>query len=142
MYAIRSNYEAFIGVLTAPDGSSVEVILPLKFPSFDKMRKGKTFIAVADFVPRYYTGLQVSKDPGVWVVYTGFILMIIGIYITFFMSHQQICVEVVSRGKENQITVAGTSNKNKLGMQKKVAKLAHVITSYSIHYTKLYEETG
>lgn len=121
--------EAFIGILTTPDGSSVDVTLPLKFPSFDKMRKGKTFIAVADFVPRYYTGLQVSKDPGVWVVYTGFILMIIGIYITFFMSHQQICVEVVSRGKENQITVAGTSNKNKLGMQKKVAKLAQRLAS-------------
>jgi cytochrome c biogenesis protein len=116
--------EAFIGVFTAPDGSTVEVTLPLKFPSFDKMRKGTTFIAVADFVPRYFTGLQVSQDPGVWVVYAGFILMIIGIYITFFMSHQQICVEVVSRGNESRITVSGTSNKNKLGMQKKVAKLA------------------
>jgi cytochrome c biogenesis protein len=116
--------DALIGVLTAPDGSAVEVTLPLKFPSFDKMRKGNTFIAVTDFVPRYYTGLQVSKDPGVWVVYGGFILMIIGIYITFFMSHQQICVEVASRGKESRIMVAGTSNKNKLGMQKKVAKLS------------------
>jgi cytochrome c biogenesis protein len=116
--------EAFIGVLTAPDGSSVEVTLPLKFPSFDKMRKGNLFIAVADFVPRYFTGLQVSKDPGVGVVYLGFILMIIGIYITFFMSHQQVCVEVVSRDKDSRIAVAGTSNKNKLRMQKKVAKLA------------------
>jgi cytochrome c biogenesis protein len=116
--------EAFIGTLTAPDGRAVEVTLPLRFPSFDKMRKGSMFIAVADFVPRYYTGLQVSKDPGVWVVYGGFILMIIGIYITFFMSHQQICVEAVSQGKESRIMVAGTSNKNKLGMQKKVAKLA------------------
>jgi len=121
--------EAFIGVLTANDGSAVEVILPLKFPSFDKMRKGNTFIAVADFVPRYYTGLQVSKDPGVWVVYAGFILMIVGIYITFFMSHQQLCVEVVSRDKENRIMVAGTSNKNKLGMQKKVAKLVDRLAS-------------
>jgi cytochrome c biogenesis protein len=116
--------EAFIGALTAPDGSSVEVTLPLKFPSFDKMRKGNLFIAVADFVPRYFTGLQVSKDPGVGVVYLGFILMIIGIYITFFMSHQQVCVEVVSRDKDSRIAVAGTSNKNKLRMQKKVAKLA------------------
>lgn len=120
----RNIGEAFIGILTGPDGSAVEVTLPLKFPSFDKMRRGDTFIAVADFVPRYFTGLQVSKDPGVWLVYGGFVLMIIGIYITFFMSHQQICVEVVSRGNESRIMVAGTSNKNKLGMQKKVARLA------------------
>jgi cytochrome c biogenesis protein len=116
--------EAFIGLLTPLNGSPVEITLPLKFPSFDRMRKGNVFIAVADFVPRYYTGLQVSRDPGVWVVYVGFILMIIGIYLTFFMSHQQVCVDVTARGKKSRIIVAGTSNKNKMGMQKKVTKLS------------------
>jgi cytochrome c biogenesis protein len=87
------------------------------------------FIAIADFVPRYYTGLQVSRDPGVWVVYTGFILMIIGIYLTFFMSHQQVCIDVTSQGKKSRILVAGISNKNKLGMQKKVTKLSEHLNS-------------
>jgi cytochrome c biogenesis protein len=116
--------EAFIGLLTPSNGSAVEVTLPLKFPSFDRMRKGDVFIAVADFVPRYYTGLQVRKDPGVWVVYAGFILMIVGIYITFFMAHQQVCIDVASKGNKSRIMVAGTSNKNKLGMQKKVKNLS------------------
>ena len=116
--------EAFVGLLTPLNGSAVEVMLPLKFPSFDRMRKGNVFIAVADFVPRYYTGLQVNKDPGIWVVYAGFILMIVGIYITFFMSHQQVCIDVASQGEKSRIMVAGTSNKNKLGMQKKVTKLS------------------
>lgn len=115
---------AFIGILTPLNGSPLEVTLPLRFPRFDRMRKGEVVIAIADFLPRYYTGLQVSRDPGVWVVYIGFILMIIGIYITFFMSHQQICVEVVRKGKKSQVMVAGTSNKNKMGMQKKVTKLS------------------
>ncbi len=116
--------EAFIGVLTPPNSSPVEVTLPLRFPRFDRMRKGEVVIAIADFLPRYYTGLQVSSDPGVWVVYIGFILMIIGIYITFFMSHQQICVEVVRKGEKSRVMVAGTSNKNKIGMQKKVTGLS------------------
>ncbi len=120
----RNIGEAFIGELTLQNGPPVDVTLPLKFPSFDKMRKGQVFIAISDFVPRYYTGLQVSKDPGVWVVYVGFILMIIGIYITFFMSHQQICIEVTPRDQKSQVMVAGTSNKNKMGMQKRVAQLA------------------
>ena len=30
-----------------------------------------------------YTGLQVAKDPGVWVVWLGCTLMMVGIYVAF-----------------------------------------------------------
>jgi cytochrome c biogenesis protein len=76
---------------------------------------------------RYYTGLQVTRDPGVWVVYTGFILMILGCFVTFFMSHQRICVHVAAEGKKSRIMVAGTANKNKMGMQRKVQQIAEMI---------------
>ena len=116
--------QAYIGILTPPGGDPIQVILPLRFPTFDKMRKGNLAIAVVEHVPRFYTGLQVAKDPGVWVVYSGFILMIIGCYITFFMSHQQICLEIVATGEKTQVIVAGTANKNKMGMQTKVDRIA------------------
>ena len=115
--------EAYIGILTPPGGEPIQVTLPLRFPTFDKMRKGNLFIAVVGQVPRFYTGLQVAKDPGVWIVYSGFILMIIGCYITFFMSHQQICIEIADSGKKRQIIVAGTANKNKAGMQTKIDRI-------------------
>ena len=115
--------EAYIGILTPPGGEPIRVTLPLRFPTFDKMRKGNLVITVVGQVPRFYTGLQVAKDPGVWVVYSGFILMIIGCYITFFMSHQQICIEIADSGKKRQIIVAGTTNKNKTGMQTKIDRI-------------------
>ena len=77
---------------------------------------------------RYYTGLQVTKDPGVWIVYTGFLVMIIGCFVTFFMSHQRFCIEAVNSGKRIRVTVSGTSNKNKLGMQARIEKLAKKLT--------------
>ena len=77
---------------------------------------------------RYYTGLQVARDPGVWVVYSGFILMIIGCYITFFMSHRQICVDVTDAGAKSRIMVAGTANKNKLGNERSVKNIARRLT--------------
>jgi len=116
--------DAMIGILTPVDGDPVEVALPLRFPSFDKMRKGDVLIAAVENVSRFYTGLQVNRDPGVWVVYCGFILMIIGCYITFFMSHQQICVELGRSGKKTEVMVAGTANKNKSGMQTKIKGFA------------------
>jgi cytochrome c biogenesis protein len=121
--------QAFVGILTPPNGDPVEVILPLRFPSFDKMRKGKVVIAVAEHVERFYTGLQVTKDPGVWVVYAGFILMIVGCYITFFMSHKQLCVEVIEKGGKCRVEVSGTANKNKLGYERKVEKIAQSLSN-------------
>ena len=114
--------EAFLGTLILKDQKPVEITLPVRFPSFDKMRKG-VFIISANSPP-YYTGLQVTHDPGVWLVYAGFIAMIIGCCITFFMSHQSVCLEVTRKGKENIVMVAGTANKNRLGMKNKINKLA------------------
>jgi len=127
--------KAFIGILTPKDGNPVEVLLPLQYPHFDRMRRGDYVISVVISKDdqmisdenqnlRYYTGLQVTKDPGVWIVYSGFVVMIIGCFITFFMSHQRFCIEVVKSGKKSKVMVAGTSNKNKLGMQSRVKRLS------------------
>ena len=127
--------EALVGILTPNDGNPIEVLLPLHFPNFDKMRRGAVVISVSGqkqetftpdkaSEPRYYTGLQVTQDPGVWMVYTGFIIMIIGCIITFFMSHQRLCIEVVKQGKKSKVVVTGRANKNQLGMQNRIKKIA------------------
>lgn len=119
--------DAFTGMLTSPGGDSVEVVLPIKFPTFDRMRKGDVVVAIAETENRYYTGLQVTRDPGVWVVYTGFLLMIAGCIVTFFMSHQQVCIEVRTDETIASVTIRGIANKNRLGLQKKIDAIASEI---------------
>jgi cytochrome c biogenesis protein len=127
--------QAFIGILTPNDGEPRELLLPLRFPKFDRMRKGEQTISVtipqdahshtaADHEARYFTGLQVTKDPGVWIVYAGFMIMIVGCFITFFMSHQRVYILVEKTGKKTRIMVSGMANKNKIGMQKRIALLS------------------
>jgi len=126
---------ALAGTLSPVQGEPMEVLLPLHFPNFDKMRRGAVVISVADqqketFSPmkkedvRYYSGLEVNRDPGVWVVYSGFIIMIVGCFITFFMSHQQICIEVMRKGNKSDVRIMGIANKNKIGMRRQVEKFA------------------
>ena len=116
--------EAFIGILSTDGNKDQEVLLPLRFPSFDKMRGGEVHIAVQEALLNYYTGLEVSRDPGVWVVYVGFILMILGCYITFFMSHRQYCLDVAKDAEGSRVRIIGVANKNKLAMPRKIEAVA------------------
>jgi len=117
--------KTFMGILTPKNGSPVHVILPVRFPFFDdRIRNDDLIVSVEDYDHRYYTGLQVTSDPGVLVVYSGFVIMIIGCFITFFMSHQRLCVEISKSGKKSRIMVAGTASKNRLGMQSRIKKIA------------------
>jgi len=79
-------------------------------------RPDTTYIFTAK--PRFATGLQVVKDPGVWTVYSGCIMMVLGLIVIFFMSHRRIWVFVSTDDKKTSILVSGMSNKNKIGFEK------------------------
>lgn len=126
---------ALLGILTPPSGEPSDILLPLHFPNFDKMRRGNIVISVADQKAkkfslkenantRFAVGLLVTKDPGIWFVYFGFLLMIIGFFITFFMFHQKLCIEVACKEKMSDVKVMGIANKNRMGMERAVEKIA------------------
>jgi cytochrome c biogenesis protein len=73
----------------------------------------------------YYTGLQVKKDPGIWFVWIGFSLMVIGIGLTFYSSHTKIWVCVESNKKDTGVivTVAGRSSRNAPGFTERFDEL-------------------
>jgi cytochrome c biogenesis protein len=71
---------------------------------------------------QYYTGLQVMQDPGVPVVATGALVMMIGFLVVFFSSHRQIWIRLDSRGDKTRISVAGKSNKDAVGLDREIRK--------------------
>ena len=114
----------FIGRLVPKKGEGRQIALPVKFPTFDKMRKGEFTVTVKSFEKVYYTGLQVTKDPGVWYVYAGFVLMIIGCWITFFMAHETYFIQIEPDGDgKTRVLVAAGTNRNAQGMKLKLKKI-------------------
>jgi cytochrome c biogenesis protein len=76
-----------------------------------------------------YTGLQVRKDPGVGLVYLGCIIMAIGLYITFFISHRRIWINVVEEKNTTKISIGASANKNRASFEKKIEKLAGFLSA-------------
>lgn len=88
----------------------------LRFPKFgEENDKTAEFCIFKNIEQRYYTGLQVNKDPGVWIVWLGCLMMILGLYVAFFMSHRRLWVRVSQDSdypERLQLVVVGNANKN------------------------------
>jgi cytochrome c biogenesis protein len=91
------------------------------FPQFGQGKEEEFIFSFEGVSSREYTGLQVTKDPGVWVVWVGCGLMVLGFVVSFFLSHQKIWVRVPKGSGE--VVLAGTTNKNRVGFEKTFQRL-------------------
>ena len=77
----------------------------------------------------YYTGLQVNRDPGVPIVWAGCFLIIAGFFITFFTSHMRMWIRVSEEKQETTISVAGTTNRNPVVLERELIRLTNDLKS-------------
>jgi cytochrome c biogenesis protein len=140
------NSDAFIHVLrytpqvhNSGEGVQVGLLRPNRQPQvfwllkdnqkLDEKRSDDVILAFEGVATREYTGLQVTKDPGVWVVWAGCAMMVIGLIVSFFYSHQRIWIRIPKTpGKE--VVLAGSANKNKVGFEKTFGQLAEKVRSW------------
>jgi len=75
-----------------------------------------------------YTGVQVRRDPGVWVVYLGCITMAVGLFITFFMSHRRLWIRLTEDKNRTRVVIGASANKNKAAFEAKIDKLTSFLS--------------
>jgi cytochrome c biogenesis protein len=118
-------------VLFKPDQEPRAFWILRNYPKFNQPIGDDSQLTFEGVSSKEYTGLQVTKDPGVWIVWIGSGLMILGLIVSFFFSHQRIWVRVPkSPGKE--IILAGSANKNRVGFEKTFNELIDGLRSTSI----------
>ena len=120
--------EGVQAVLFEPNQEPRPFWLLKAFPKFDEQRKDEFILTFEGDSPREYTGLSVTKDPGVWVVWIGCGLMIFGLIVSFFFSHQRVWVRI-SKSPGEEIVLAGSANKNRVGFEKTFGELVNEVRS-------------
>jgi cytochrome c biogenesis protein len=124
----QANYQglgpALLVTLEKPGQPPAQLWLPESRPDFDRQRKDRYQFSFGGLTQAFYTGLQVAKDPGVNIVWVGCTLMVIGLLIAFFMSHQRLWVRL-SPAADGRVDVvlAGSASKNRLAFEKKFEKI-------------------
>ena len=132
-HQVHSFGEGVQVVLFKPNQEPRPFWLLKNFPKFDEQRKDEFILTFEGFTEKEYTGLQVTKDPGVWVVWIGCGLMIFGLIVSFFFSHQRVWVRI-PKSPGGEIVLAGSTNKNRMGFEKTFSQLVDGVRKKSAEF--------
>ncbi len=110
---------AALGVLIRPGTEHDIFWMPKDLP----IRKGSRIFTFRDFDTVYYSGLQVNKDPGVPLVWLGFILIGAGFITHLFFSHVRVWVRIAKVDDGHEISIAAQADRNRDTLENKVNSL-------------------
>jgi len=87
------------------------------FPAYGEMAQGQKTnygFAFRDMQMGYFTGLEVSHEPGQWLVWAGVVLMCAGLAVAFYMVHMRLWIVAIPDAKGKLVLwIGGQANKNR-----------------------------
>jgi len=75
----------------------------------------------------YSTLLLIKKDPGLWIVFLGCVLMITGLIIVLYFFHRRVWIQVSRGDRGSQILLSGVSNKHKPAFERLFQELVAIV---------------
>jgi cytochrome c biogenesis protein len=94
-----------------------------KVPKFNPGLFEPYYFKLNNIENKYYTGLQLSHDPGASIVAIGSFFIIIGLIVTFFSSHKRLWVRLDEKQGRTRIMVGATSNRDPVGLKRETEYL-------------------
>jgi len=78
-----------------------------------EIQRGTFSFTLNGFDILYYTGIQVSYDPGAVLVWTGFILLISGLVLSLMVSHKRVWMRITKVTDGHEVLIAADASKNR-----------------------------
>ena len=110
--------------VTGPGGGQWKPWVFQKMPDFHASEAMPHRIRFESVRMKNFTGLQIAKQPGQNIIWAGCFLMVAGLILSFYFSHQRVWALVrVNEKGESALRLGGSASKNKLDFDKKFREL-------------------
>ncbi len=101
------------------------------FPAYNPMAQGQKAnynFEYRDMQMGYFTGLEVSHEPGQWLVWAGCLLMGAGLFVAFYLVHMRVWITAIPDARGRLVLwVGGQANKNRDRFEQKFNELVNNI---------------
>ena len=78
----------------------------------------------ADYFPEFYTGIDVVKNPGATLLFTGFGVAGVGLLLSFLVVYKRVWVKIIEeRPGQSEVRIAGTSARQPLALKQEIESM-------------------
>ncbi len=98
-----------------------------EFPDLIQVQGSKYRYELIGYMPRKFTGLQIAKDPGAWLVWTGSTMLVVGLTLSAFIYHRRIWVKLLPGEHGTTIHMGGSTHKSQIDFCREFAALSERI---------------
>jgi cytochrome c biogenesis protein len=122
------NPAAHLVVTSKSAGKDFDVWFP-EIESVADNSKAPYQFRATDLKMGYFTGLQVSHEPGQWGVWSGVVLMVVGLAFVFYLVHTRFWVAPVRDPKtgKHSLWIGGSANRNRDAFEQRFNDLAALV---------------
>jgi len=92
-------------------------------PKFNFVKNLNYRFELESFWAPELTGLQINKDPGVPLIWAGCGIIMVGFFLSFYLSHRRIRVLIVRERMAGKIMIGGLTNKNQSYFEKEIGQI-------------------
>ncbi|MEK6618185.1 MAG: cytochrome c biogenesis protein ResB, partial [Nitrospirota bacterium] len=97
------------------------------YPDLLDIQGSRYRFELVGYQPKKFTGLQITKDPGVNIVWMGSTLIVVGITLSSFIYHRRLWAKVIPAGAGVTVHLGGNTHKSQIDFQKEFRKLTERI---------------
>ena len=130
---VRNHGPAFLIAVARENQDPASAWILAKQPEFQGNRIDDLVLSVESFQNSFYTGLQVKDDPGVWIIYLGFALLLLGMLFALYGSHRRLWLLLSPGASGTKIMVGGHSSKHQSAFEREFKRLAREVADLGAH---------